>query len=181
MPGGPGVILGRNEHIAWGFTNTGPDTQDIFVKRPDPDDANRYLVPGGSQVFEIRTEVFRVDGRDDVVVEIRATRDGPVISDLNSHDGTVTGGREILALAWTALRDDDATARAGLAMGRARTWAEFLAVLDDFHGPQQNIVYADVDGNIGFFVPGRVPPRRTGLGAGAGLERRLRLGRFRGL
>ena len=164
LPGAPGVILGRNDRIAWGFTNTGPDTQDIFVERPDPDDAGRYLAPGGSLAFETRAEVFKVYGRDDVVVEVRATRHGPVLSDLNSHDGTATGGREILALSWTALRDDDVTARAGLAMGRARNWTEFVTILNDFHGPQQNIVYADVDGNIGLYAPGQVPLRRAGQG-----------------
>ena len=164
LPGTPGVILGRNDRIAWGFTNTRPDTQDLFIERVDPSDPARYLVPGSTRAFAARREVIEVHGEDDVVIVVRETRHGPVLTDLQVRDSEAVDGAEVLALAWTALRDDDRTPQAAIAMGGARDWAGFVAALRDFHGPQQNIVYADIDGNIEFTAPARVPVRRSGDG-----------------
>ena len=82
MPGLPGVVLGHNGKIAWGFTNTGPDTQDLFVERVDPDDASQYLTPDGFAPFAIRDEVILVDGAEPETLRVRETRHGPVLSDL---------------------------------------------------------------------------------------------------
>ena len=164
LPGVPTVVLGRNDRIAWGFTNTGPDTQDLFIERIDPANPKNYLTPTGSQPFETRREVISVKGGEDVILNVRETRHGPVISDILDDAGEVVGEREVLAFAWTALRDDDLTAQASRKLNQARNWDEFVAALRDFHSPQQNIVYADVDGNIGFYAPARVPlrdPRNT--------------------
>ncbi len=99
-----------------------------------------------------------------MVLKVRATRHGPVISDvaepLSAAAGPL-GAQYVVAFQWTALRPDDRTFQAGLRMNEARDWAGFTAALRDFHAPQQNIVYADVDGNIGFYAPGRVPLRRA--------------------
>jgi len=167
LPGIPAVVLGRTDRIAWSFTNTGPDTQDLFLERVDPNDPTRYETPEGWEAFEVRSEIIKVKGGDDVLLEVRESRHGPIISDVSGAAGEVAelaGERHVLAFAWTALRGDDRTVQAGLAMNRARNWAEFTEALRDFHTPQQNIVYADVEGNIGFYAPGRIPVRASGNG-----------------
>lgn len=164
LPGAPGVVLGRNQSIAWGFTNTYPDTQDLFIEIIDPDDPTRYLAPGGSRRFETRREIIAVKGEPDVEFEFRISRHGPVLSDLQILGNQSDAPSEVMTLAWTALRDDDLTPQAALALSRAENWKEFVAALQDFQGPQQNIVYADRDGNIGFYAPARVPLRRKGDG-----------------
>ena len=160
LPGVPSVVLGRTDRIAWGFTNTGPDVQDLFVERIDPENPNNYLTPNGSRAFETRTEVIQVKDAEPVEHVVRATRHGPVISDVIDRTDGVPAAKTVLAMAWTALSDDDRTAQAGLKLMRAEDWDQFVAALRDFHVPQQNIVYADVDGNIGFYAPARVPIRK---------------------
>ena len=161
LPGLPPVILGRNARIAWAFTTTHSDVQDLFVERIDPNDPARYLAPGGSRPFAVREERIRVKGASDEVLRVRQTRHGPVLSDLGFLDA---GPGEALALAWTGLRTDDRTPQAMLAVAEAEDWQGFVAALADFHSPQQNILYADVDGHIGFIAPGRVPIRAKGDG-----------------
>lgn len=164
LPGAPSVLLGRTDRIAWGFTNTGPDVQDLFVERLDPADGSRYLVPGGSEPFEVREETIVVKGGEDVRLRVRSTRHGPVISDAVERAGEVAGEEAVLALRWTALDDDDTTLQAGLNVNFARSWEEFERALRGWVAPQQNIVYADVEGNIGYLAPGRVPIRAGGDG-----------------
>ena len=164
LPGAPGVVLGHNQRIAWGFTNTRPDTQDLFIETLDPNDPTRYLAPDGSRAFEVHTETIAVKGEADVVIELRESRHGPVLSDLQMLNVRPDAPSKVIALAWTGLRDDDLTPQAGLALSRALDWPQFISALEDFHGPQQNIVYADRDGNIGLFAPALVPVRRQGDG-----------------
>jgi len=161
LPGVPTVTLGRNKRIAWGFTNTGPDVQDLYVEKIDPTDPTRYLAPDGPRAFETRREVIKVKGKPDEILTVRATRHGPVISDANARAREVAGTGHVIALAWTALAEDDMTAQAGAKIIRAGNWSEFVAALRDFHAPQQNMVYADIEGNIGFYAPGRVPIRKA--------------------
>ncbi len=163
-PGVPFHVLGHNARVAWGFTTTGSDVQDLFVERTDPADAMRYLVPGGSEPFKTRRETIKVRGADPEMLEVRETRHGPVMSDLLSDtlDGMPAG--DVLAFAAAGLRADDRTAQALYRLNRARDWPSFTNALSFFHSPQQNISYADVDGNIGFYVAGRVPVRKSGEG-----------------
>lgn len=164
LPGIPVIIVGRNEHAAWGVTNTETDVQDVFVERVDPDDPSRYLTPDGPVPFEIRTEVIEVKDGDPVTIEVRETRHGPVMSDVSDrYHGAVSNG-EVMALAWTALDEDDASLEAGFAMARARTWDDLRSALRDFQSPQQNFVGADTEGTIGFIAAGRVPIRKSGQG-----------------
>ena len=164
FPGMPMVVLGHNGRVAWGFTNTASDVQDLFIEKVDPDDPGHYLTPTGSRPFDVRREVIEVKDGEDMVVRVRETRHGPVLDDaLPSAAGAAPAGH-VLALAWTALRDDDLTLQAGLGLPEVGDWAGFVATFRDFHAPQQNVSYADVDGNIGFLAPGRVPIRRSGAG-----------------
>ena len=160
-PGTPFIIIGHNDRIAWGFTTTGGDVEDLFVEKPDPADPARYLTPGGALPFTTRQETIRVRDGAPVTLTVRATRHGPV--DLRSR-GLASSG-DVLALQATWLGRRRPHARGDLGDGaraqlervharRSRIWA----------APQQNIVYADIDGNIGFIAPARVPIRAKGDG-----------------
>jgi len=161
LPGLPFVVLGRTQSVAWGFTNTGPDTQDLYLEELHGDLAR---TPEGWQVVQKRSEVIRVKGGADRVITVRESRHGPLVSDVLKPAGKAVAGvdaaRYAIAFQWTALRADDATLQAGLALNHAHDWASFLAAARDFASPEQNIVYADTAGNIGEVSPGRVPLRR---------------------
>lgn len=158
LPGVPAVVLGRNRHIAWGATNTGPDVQDLYVERVDG--AGQVLSPQGWQKLATRKESIKVKGQADVTLTVRASRHGPLISDVFKPAAAALPQNYALAFAWTALREDDVTMQAAGKYASAANWNEFLAAARDFHSPQQNMVYADTDGNIGYIAPGRVPVRK---------------------
>jgi penicillin amidase len=164
LPGVPGMVLGQNGTIAWGFTTTGSDTQDLFIERIDPADPGRYLTPDGSARFAVREEIIRVKDGAPLTLRVRETRHGPVLSDLLPDAEVTFGGGQVVALAWTALLDDDRTAQALLGLNRARDWSSFVAAARDVGAAQQNILYADTGGHIGFIAPGRVPIRKAGDG-----------------
>ena len=158
FPGVPMVVLGHNDRIAWGFTNTGPDVQDLYIEKLDGH--GNYLTPGGWRPLTRIDETIKVRGGDDVHLTVRQTRHGPLISDVLRSAGDLAPPGYGIAMQWTALRDDDRTVEAGLKMLRAGNWKEFLAAVREFDSPQQNMVYADVDGHIGFIAAGRVPVRK---------------------
>ncbi len=164
VPGVPFHILGHNGTIAWGMTTTGSDVQDLFIERIDPDDPDRYLTEDGSRPFRVRTEIIEVDGGDPVTLTVRETRHGPVLSDIDGDAAAMIDEDHVLALSFTALAADDTTPEAIYLMGRATNWVEFLGALQFWVAPQQNIAYADIDGNIGLIVPGRIPIRASGDG-----------------
>ncbi|MDE2200821.1 MAG: penicillin acylase family protein [Rhodospirillales bacterium] len=155
-PGIPFLVLGRNAHIAWSFTSTGADVQDIFVETPAG--AGQYLTPGGPRPFLTRTEVIHVRGRPDDILHVRETRHGPVISDLVDPAGP------ILAVAMANLAPGD-TAAAGLeALNQARDVAAAGRAAAAITSPVQNLMVADRH-RIALFVTGRVPIRKSGDGA----------------
>ncbi|MBV8031120.1 MAG: penicillin acylase family protein [Betaproteobacteria bacterium] len=158
LPGVPAIILGRNERIAWGFTNTGPDVQDFYLEKLDA--SGNYVAPSGSRPFTVFPETIKVKGGEDQPLRVRVSRHGPVLSDAVPSILEVVPRGYALALQWTALAEDDRTMQAAVRIAGARDWASFLAIGRDFHAPQQNVSYADVDGNIGFVAAGRVPIRR---------------------
>jgi penicillin amidase len=149
LPGVPGVIIGRNARIAWSLTSVEPDVQDLYLESP-------------AAIVETRSETIRVRGGNDVVFEVRFSRHGPIVTD-------VLGGGETLgqpvALRWTGLDPGDTTAEAFLGIDRASNWTEFLAAASHLKAPAQNLVYADVDGHIGYAATGWIPirPRSDGL------------------
>jgi penicillin G amidase len=163
--GMPGVIIGHNQRIAWGFTNLGPDVTDLYLERIV---GGRVEYDGRFQDLETRTETIRVRGGRDVPITIRSTRHGPLLSDVLGS--VADAGRDSaqarpddvtydVALSWTALTPGR-TADAIFAMDLASDWKSFRAAASRFEVPAQNLVYADVDGNIGYQAPGRVPVRR---------------------
>jgi penicillin amidase len=163
LPGLPLVVLGQNEHIAWGFTNTGPDVQDLYLEQIDAQDATRYRTPEGWAAFETASETIKVRGRPDVAITVRRTRHGPVISDAGIADGLLGSGDKpayALAMRWTALDADADPFATGLAIEKAGTVAEYFAATRGFVAPMQNMVVADDSGHIGVIAPGRVPLRK---------------------
>jgi len=157
LPGVPGIVLGRNERIAWAATNTGPDVQDLYLERLDA--SGRYLAPQGPLPFTLLRETIKVKGGQDEVINVRISRHGPVISDVVAHALDAMPRGHALAFAWTALAEDDVSVQALFKLPRSGNWQQFVEALRDFHVPQQNLSYADVDGNIGFIAPGRIPVR----------------------
>ncbi len=156
--GVPMIVIGHNRHIAWGFTTTGGDVEDVFLEKVDPADPNRYLTPDGSAPFIVHQEQIDVRGGKPVTITIRATRHGPVIS------GSPADG-QVLALSATWLQGDDHTPQALWDASHADDWKSFRNAFRNAVAPEQNIVYADVDGNIGFFAPARIPIRKKGDGS----------------
>jgi penicillin amidase len=162
LPGIPSVVLGRNSRIAWAFTNTASDVQDLYIERIDPDNAAQYQTPDGWAAFTVRKETIKVKGAPDQQLTVRETRHGPVISGaLPVVDRSALDAKKYaVSFAWTALRADDMTLQAGMKINHAASWEQFLAGAAEFTSPHQNMVYADVDGNIGFVAAGRVPVRK---------------------
>ncbi|HEU4460622.1 MAG TPA: penicillin acylase family protein [Methylibium sp.] len=164
MPGLPIVVLGQNRDIAWGFTNTAPDVQDLYIERIDQSQPSRYETPDGWNDFETREETIRVKGQGDVSFTARRTRHGPVISDAQTPaTAGLTGQgatRYALALRWTALDDDAAASslEAGLAFNRATSVAGFVAASRKNVAPMQNMLVADAE-RIALVSAGRVPLR----------------------
>jgi penicillin amidase len=165
-PGVPMVVIGHNQLVAWTFTTTQGDTQDLFIERLAPGDPARYETPDGPQPFTVRHEVIKVSGGEDVAFDVRGTRHGVVVSDLDDPALKAPSPDEVLALAWPAFEEDDRTAQALYRLGHADTAADVLAALHDFHSPQQNVLFADISGTIGFVAAGRVPVRKS-LAAGS--------------
>jgi penicillin amidase len=170
LPGAPAVALGRNRFIAWGATNVAADVQDLY--REHIDATGRFAeFRGAQEPIRIVPETIAVKGHAPVQVDVRVTRHGPLISDgLNAVNAAAPPARratpiEPLAFRWTALDPDDTTLPAFLLINEARNWDEFTGALRSFVVPSQNFVYADVDGHIGYYAPGRVPIRAHGDGA----------------
>ena len=163
MPGVPGIVLGQNEHIAWGFTNTGPDVQDLYIEQLKPDDPAQYRTPDGWAPFESAQEIIKVKGQADVSMTVRRTRHGPVISDAGSGADLFDATRPayVLALQWTALAPDMDNISPSLALQATRSLPEFVAAVAAWKAPMQNMAVADRDGRIGFVAAGQVPLRHA--------------------
>ena len=164
MPGMPIVVLGQNENIAWGFTNTGPDVQDLYIEQIDPGDATQYRTPEGWSRLETGAETIKVKGRPDVPFAWHRTRHGPVISNAGTMPDLL-GPRDrptyALAMRWTALDADSDAIGTGLAMQGATSVAAFMQAASALVAPMQNMVVADRAGHIGMVSPGRVPVRKA--------------------
>jgi len=158
LPGVPIMTLGRNDRMAWAYTNTGPDVQDLFLEKLDA--AGGYVTPQGPAAFKVVSEVIKVKGGEDVKLEVRYSRHGPIISDVAKSVLDATPRGYVIAFAWTALDEDDLTIQSSIELNRAGNWQEFLAAAKKFGAPQQNMLYADVEGNIGYVAAGRIPVRK---------------------
>lgn len=164
-PGTPVVVLGQNDHIAWGLTTTNIDTQDLFIETIDSKDHNRYLTPKGSAPFVTREEIIKVKGAPDERLVVRYTRHGPVFSGwMQGLRDDLLAEDQVAALAWTGLTSQDTTLEGLTKINNARNWTEFMAGVKLFKTPSQNLIYADAAGHIGYVAAGDIPVRRAGNG-----------------
>ena len=165
--GVPGVVIGHNDRIAWGFTNVGPDVMDLYIEQIHPDQPSYYQTPDGWTEMETVVEVIEIAGEDPVEHIVHLTRHGPVIGsvygldDFDQTTGLAVPENFALALRWTAL-EPSCIFCSVWKMNLASNWDEFRQAARDFSVPSQNLIYADVDGNIGYQMPGRIPIRIDG-------------------
>ncbi|HLW55134.1 MAG TPA: penicillin acylase family protein [Candidatus Angelobacter sp.] len=155
LPGIPMITVGHNQRIAWGFTNLNPDVQDLFVENFN--DNGEYQTPTGWQKPEIAHEVIHVKGQPDVTVDVVITRHGPIISDF------FPGETRKIALGWM-IYDSRNISIPLFDLDSAQNWEQFRKALSTFSTPSQNVVYGDVDGNIGYQAMGFAPIRASGDG-----------------
>jgi penicillin G amidase len=161
-PGAPGIIIGHNEHIAWGMTNLDPDVQDLYLEQFSADKKNFYETPAGWREAEVRREEIKVrkgltdSSTETVKFDVTTTRHGPIILE--------QAGKRY-ALRWTALDAERSEFDAFYLINRARDWGDFRAALRSYSGPTQNFIYADTAGHIGYYGAGRIPVRQSGDGS----------------
>ena len=175
--GSPYIVIGHNSHIAWGFTNMGPDVQDLFIEKINPSNPNQYEVDGEWQDMDRVTEIIEVAGSEPIVIEVRSTHHGPIVSDrsypinLNPEEDQVSFADETrielpdnfsVSLSWPALIPGN-TFIGIRDFNYAKNWEEFRDASRLFDVPAQNLLYADVDGNIAYQSPGKLPIRAEGL------------------
>jgi penicillin G amidase len=159
LPGAPLVIIGHNDRIAWGFTNSNADVEDLYAEKFDTNNPLAYRVNGKWLAALVRRETIHVRGTADVGLDVVVTRHGPVV-----HREPASEGGAAYALRWTALEPGGLDFGFPL-LGRARNWDEFVETTRHIAGPGQNVVYADLKGNIGFTIPAKIPIRAKGNGA----------------
>ena len=171
----PGVVIGHNQDVAWGFTNLTTDVADLYIEKVEDDG---YWHDGEKVPFETRQETFAVAGGEDQELEVRSTHHGPILSDLEPDFGQIAAdppadwyetnvevppGEWALSLRWTAL-DVSTTAQAIFTLNRVTDFADFRQAAAEFDVPGQNLMYADTEGNIGYQAPGKLPIRGAGDG-----------------
>lgn len=169
LPATPGVIIGHNDHIAWGVTNVGADVQDLYQITVNPDNPLQYQWNGEWRDMTVREETITFgDGVPAVTFQVRETHLGPIINDNQiGDDGQLSGfnNEDPLALRWTGL-DTGTLFTSVLKLNQATNWEEFREALSYWDVPSQNFVFADTAGNIGYQTPGSIPIRavdHTGL------------------
>ncbi|MDH5163592.1 penicillin acylase family protein [Heyndrickxia oleronia] len=155
----PGIILGHNEEIAWGVTNTGPDVQDLYIEKRNPTNKNQFLYNEKWEDAEVIKEPIKVKDQKTIDYNVIVTRHGPIISEFAADSGKDT----VLSLQWTALQPSNEL-EAILKMNRAKNWEEFETALENFQTPAQNFVFASNDGTIAYKANGKIPIRKKGDG-----------------
>ena len=156
-PALPGIALGHNENIGFGFTIVGIDQQDLYVEKTNPAQPDQYRYRGAWKKFAIDRQTIQVKGVQPQSIELRYTVHGPVIYE-------DSGRHRAYALRWVGSEPGTAGYLAGLALARAKNWTEFLQAIDRYKVPSENIVYADTEGNIGWQAAGMAPIRKNWSG-----------------
>lgn len=165
LPGVPAIVLGRTDKIAWGFTNTGPDVQDLYLEKIDPTNPNQYIGPEGPISFLAREEIIQIKDKPPLRFVVKQSRHGPIISDSHARAKKVIDtDRYALALRWTALDVENQTLLGGILMNRADSIDSFKNALRHHYAPMQTVAIADVQGNIALQVAGVAPRRQLHQG-----------------
>ncbi|MGH8951266.1 MAG: penicillin acylase family protein [Acidimicrobiia bacterium] len=168
--GTPGVVIGHNDRIAWGVTNQSVDTEDLFIEKINPDDPSQYEYQGEWVDMEIRPETIVVAGGDDITYDVMVTRHGPIISDTYFEEPPFVGSSLDLpetyavSFAWQTLQPSTLI-EALVGVNQAGDYEEFRSALSKWDIAAQNVVYADIDGNIAYQSTGEVPIRASGDGS----------------
>jgi penicillin amidase len=172
-PALPGVAAGHNDRVAFGFTIVGMDQQDLYVERLDPASADRYVYRGASEPMRVERVTIAVRGEAPREVALRFTRHGPVL-----HVDQARG--RAYALRWVGAEPGGAGYLRSLALDTVRDWNGFREAVSGWKVPSENLVYADVDGNIGWIAAGLAPvrPGWNGLLPVPGHEGRYEWGGF---
>ena len=181
MAGVPAVIIGHNDRIVWSMTNVGPDVMDLYIEKINPENPNQYEVNGEWVDFEIRKEIIKVAGGDPIEMDVRISRHGPIVSEVwgslkNEGDpddekfipfkdnvGIELPEQYAIALKWTAFTPTSSFVAPWM-MNTAENFEEFREAARTARVPSQNVVYADIEGNIGYQMPGDIPIRANGNG-----------------
>jgi penicillin amidase len=163
LPGAPAVIIGHNARIAWGFTNVMADDADIYTEEVHPEDPRRYRVGDEWVDMEVRREIYKVKGGKEETRDVRVTRHGPAITDTVRGRVCPEIAHDILSLKWAA-HSPSSDFEAFYNLNHASNWEEAREGLRPYGGSPLNLVYADVDGNIGYQMTGKIPLRRGGKG-----------------
>ncbi|MBD2357741.1 penicillin acylase family protein [Tolypothrix sp. FACHB-123] len=165
-----GVIIGHSDRIAWGVTNVEPDVMDLYIEKINPNNPNQYEVNGKWVDMQLVQETIQVAGSQPILQTVRYTRHGPILSDVSPKLQQLPGNQVIeipqqyaVALRWTALEPSTLGYAIPL-LNRAQNWEDFRAAAKNYDVPAQNLVYADIDGNIGYQMPGKFPIRAKGNG-----------------
>jgi len=171
FPGTPGVVIGHNQHIAWGITNAVSDVEDLYIEKFNPENPHQYEYQGKWEDAQVvREEIFVKGKPSPMIEEVRITRHGPILTHmppLNNSQATNSNGTNAdtgtlpLALRWTGLEQCHITASVEK-LNRASNWEEFREALRDWDVPPQNMIYADKKGNIGYIMAGAIPIRSQG-------------------
>ncbi len=171
FPGAPGIVIGHNQHIAWGITNAVSDVQDLYIEKFNPQNPRQYEYQGKWEEAEVVREEIKVKGRRAAVIEeVRVTRHGPIIASLAAvinkdnagQNGNKAEAAELpLALRWTGLEQCNIVSSV-VKLNLASNWEEFLDALRDWDVPAQNMIYGDRAGNIGYVMAGAIPIRTQG-------------------
>eukprot|EP00698_Gefionella_okellyi_P002160 TRINITY_DN1199_c0_g1_i1.p1 TRINITY_DN1199_c0_g1~~TRINITY_DN1199_c0_g1_i1.p1 ORF type:complete len:851 (+),score=136.10 TRINITY_DN1199_c0_g1_i1:2322-4874(+) len=171
LPGTPGISIGHNEHVAWGVTNLCADVQDLYLLTLNPADPDLYLYDGKWLPLKLREESIEVAGQPNVPFTVRVSpHHGPIISDapqggaIVSKAGILDRPIQPLAMRWTGYNTSDQSFIAFAQIVYAQNWTHFYESFSDsnYIGPNLNIVYADVHGNIARSMPGQIPIRAAG-------------------
>jgi penicillin amidase len=161
FPGAPGIVIGHNDKVAWGVTNTGPDVQDLYIERRNPANPYQFEYQGNWEDAKVYKDAIKVKGAADVPFEVVVTRHGPIISEVAGSEKSRP--QEALAMKWTA-HMPTTELEAILMLDKATNWTEFRNGLRKFLVPTQNFVFAGVDGTIAYHAAGIVPVRAQGDG-----------------
>lgn len=157
--GVPGIILGHNDDIAWGVTNLGPDVQDLYIEKRNPDNPVQFEYMGKWEDAKVYNEKIKIKGESPLAYKVVVTRHGPIISEFAEDQQQDTA----LAMRWTAL--DATTELEAIQMfAKAHNWDEFKKSLEYFDAPAQNFVFASNDGTIAYRANGLIPIRKNGDG-----------------
>ena len=175
--GSPAVAFGHNSRIAWGMTHLYVDTTDYVVEKVNPDNPNEYMTPDGPKPFSTREETFLIKSKPPRTISVRETHNGVVVSDAHLYEGAgaveisgalapkysvitdIYGPGHVVAMKQVVATDGQLTLQSTVRASRARNWEEFRAALRDYESAN-NLVYADVDGNIGLQMAAKIPRRR---------------------